>query len=193
MSLPAGTPVGAVSAQAVALLQATRRGSAQHGAAQVEKAALHIGAIAFIHRFGSSLNEYVHFHVCVVDGVFETVAGEGTTDSEVQASSPGVAFHPANGIDADTVAQVQTTLQKRILRAFVGLGVLESCDAKDMRAYAHSGFLVVAGVCIQAQDRATLERLLRYCVTRAAVLFTNHRASGGTRAPVPPCTGHAGP
>ena len=27
-----------------------------------------------IHRFGSSLNTHVHFHVCVVDGVFEAVA-----------------------------------------------------------------------------------------------------------------------
>ncbi len=30
---------------------------------------------SFIHRFGSSLNEHVHFQVCVVDGVFEEVAG----------------------------------------------------------------------------------------------------------------------
>ena len=36
------------------------------GAANVDKAALHIGAVAFIHRFGSSLNGHVHFHVCVV-------------------------------------------------------------------------------------------------------------------------------
>jgi hypothetical protein len=43
----------------------------------VNNAALHIGAVAFIHRFGSSLNEHVHFHVCVVDGVFEQVPGEG--------------------------------------------------------------------------------------------------------------------
>ena len=39
------------------------------GAAQVDRAALHIGAIAFIHRFGSSLNGHVHFHVSAVDGV----------------------------------------------------------------------------------------------------------------------------
>jgi hypothetical protein len=31
------------------------------GAANADKAALHIGAVAFIHRFGSSLNEHVHF------------------------------------------------------------------------------------------------------------------------------------
>jgi hypothetical protein len=42
----------------------------------VETAA-HLGVIAFIHRLGSSLNGQIHFHVCVVDGVFEEVAGEG--------------------------------------------------------------------------------------------------------------------
>jgi hypothetical protein len=65
------------------------------GAASVDKAALHIGAVAFIHRFGSSLNEHVHFHVCVVDGVFEEVPAS----ADVQASPPGVVFHPATGID----------------------------------------------------------------------------------------------
>jgi hypothetical protein len=46
------------------------------GTAQTDREHLHIGAVAFIHRFGSSLNEHVHFHVCVVDGVFEEVAGD---------------------------------------------------------------------------------------------------------------------
>nr|AAS20045.1 dihydrolipoamide dehydrogenase-like protein [Paenarthrobacter aurescens]AET43039.1 dihyrolipoamide dehydrogenase-like protein [Pseudomonas sp. ADP] len=78
-------------------------------------------------------------------------------------SSPGVIFHAATGIDAATVAPVQTTLQKRILRAFVARGLLENCDAKDMLGYKHSGFSVDAGVCIEAHDRAALERLLRYC------------------------------
>ena len=135
------------------------------GAAQVNKAALHIGAVAFIHRFGSSLNQHVHFHVCVVDGVFEQVAGEGDadTDADVQASPPGVVFHPASAIDAPAVTQVQATLRKRILRAFVGRGLLERSDAKDMLGYQHSGFSVDAGVCIEAHDRAALERLLRYC------------------------------
>jgi hypothetical protein len=119
------------------------------GAAQMDRAALHIGAVAFIHRFGSSLNGHVHFHVCAVDGVFEEVAG--------------IVFHPASAIDEAAVAQVQTDLRRRILRAFVGRGLLESCDAKDMLAYQHSGFSVDAGVCIEAHDRAALERLLRYC------------------------------
>ena len=32
-----------------------------------------------------------------------------------------------------------------------------------MLAHQHSGFLVDAGVCIEAHDRAALERLLSYC------------------------------
>ena len=123
--------------------------SHSRGAAQLDKAALHIGAVAFIHRFGSSLNEHVHFHVCVVDGVFEEVAG--------------VIFHPASGINETAMAQVHATLRRRILRAFVGRGPLESCDAKEMLPYQHSGFSVDAGVRIEAHDRAALERLLRYC------------------------------
>ena len=129
------------------------------GAVKVDKATLHIGAVAFIHRFGSSLNGHVHFHVCAVDGVFEEVAG----GADAQSSPPGIAFHPANGIDATAVAQVQTDLRRRIRRAFVGRGLLQSCDAKEMLAYQHSGFSVDAGVCIKAHDRAALERLLRYC------------------------------
>ena len=84
------------------------------GAVNVDKATLHIGAVAFIHRCGSSLNEHVHFHVCVVDGVFEEVADN-------------VIFHSASGIDAPAVAQVQATLRRRILRAFVGRGLLRYC------------------------------------------------------------------
>ena len=101
----------------------------------------------------------MHFHVCVVDGVFEEVAVEG----DAKSSPPGIAFHPASAIDETAVAQVQTDLRRRILRAFVGRGLIEKADAKDMLAYQHSGFSVDAGVCIEADDRAALERLLRYC------------------------------
>jgi hypothetical protein len=109
-------------------------------AAQVNRVALHIGAVAFIHRFGSSLNGHGHFHVCAVDGMFEKVPAQrqGDVDADVQASPPGIVFHPASAIDETAAAQVQTDLRRRILRAFVGRGFLESCDAKDMLAYQHS-------------------------------------------------------
>ena len=53
-------------------LQASSPGSVS--ADKASRASPHIGAVAFIHRFGSSLNEHMHFHVCAVDGVFEEVA-----------------------------------------------------------------------------------------------------------------------
>jgi hypothetical protein len=145
------------------------------GAAQVDKAALHIGAVAFIHRFGSSLNEHVHFHVCVVDGMFEALAGgaDAGVDTDTQADADDqsvpskVIFHPASAIDETAVAQVQATLRRRILRAFVGRGLLESFEAKEMLGYRHSGFSVDTSVRIEARDRAGLERLLRYCARPA--------------------------
>ncbi len=112
------------------------------GAAHVNKAALHIGAVAFIHRFDSSLNEHVHFHVCVVDRVFEELAGGTDGDTDDQSLPRKVIFHPASAIDQTTVAQVQATLRRRILRAFVGRGLLESFEAKEMLGYKHSGFSV---------------------------------------------------
>jgi hypothetical protein len=137
------------------------------GAASANKASLHMCAVTFIHRFGSSLNKHLHFHVCAVDGVCEEVAGEGDADAHAQACaqahSPGVIFHPATGVTADAVAQVQASLRRRILRAFVGRGPLEGFEAKEMLAYRYSGFSVDTSVCIAAQDRAGLKRLLRYC------------------------------
>ena len=107
------------------------------GAAQVDKVALHIGAIAFIHRFGSSLNQHVHFHVCVVGGVFEQVAGEGEADADVQASPPGVVFHPASvhhpplweGSDApmDAVAQSEPDWDSKSFGCLQPVTYLHTC------------------------------------------------------------------
>ena len=60
------------------------------GALSVGQTALHIGAVAFIHRFGSNLNEHVHFHVCVVDRVFEEVVGGDAGGADDKASSSNV-------------------------------------------------------------------------------------------------------
>jgi len=118
----------------------------------------------------------VHFHVCVVDGVFEAVAAplaqSVDTDAAAQVnpeSAPqSVIFHATTGLDESAIATVQANVRKRILRAFVARGHLEACDAKDMAERAASsshggGFSVDAGVRIEAADRAGLERLLRYC------------------------------
>jgi len=113
--------------------------------------------------------------------VFEEVAGcqEGdAADAASQASPPRIIFHPATGVTADAVGQALASLRKRILRAFVGRGLLESFEAKEMLGYKHSGFSVDTSVCIAAHDRTGLERLLRYCARPAFALERLRKAGG---------------
>ncbi|MBK9522286.1 MAG: transposase [Rhodocyclaceae bacterium] len=120
-----------------------------------------IGAVAFIHRFGSSLNAHVHFHCCVMDGVFEPSVN---TDDRVTDDVPGVSFHAAHQLDTLAIQAVQTRARQRILRAFVRRGLIDKDDAKEMVQWEHGGgFSVDASVCVEGNDRAGLERLLRYC------------------------------
>ena len=123
----------------------------------------HIGAIAFIHRFGSSLNAHTHFHCCIVDGVFQPAAKIGDTTGVADAVVE-VDFHAATGLDAAAIAQVQAQVRQRTLRAFVRRGLIDKSDADEMMGWEHGGgFSMDASVCISGTDRAGLERLLRYC------------------------------
>jgi Putative transposase len=127
--------------------------------------AARIGAVAFIHRFGSSLNAHVHFHCCVIDGVFEPFGtGDMSDDSVDDTVTNGVVFHAVHQLDALAIFAVQTRTRSRILRAFVRRGLIEKIDANEMAAWEHGGgFSVDASVCIEGNDREGLERLLRYC------------------------------
>lgn len=87
-------------------------------APQADVAALRIGAVAFIQRLGASLNTHVHFHVCVVDGMFESMPHNNNAD--VTEATPDVIFQAASGLDASAVTQVQAAVRTRILRAFLG-------------------------------------------------------------------------
>lgn len=60
------------------------------GVVNAGKAALHMGTLAFIPRFGSSLNEHLDFHMCVIDGVFEEVAATTEVTGQGQAITPRV-------------------------------------------------------------------------------------------------------
>jgi hypothetical protein len=114
--------------------------------------AARLGAVAFIHRFGSTLNPHRHFHCVVIDGVF--------------ASDPAgsIIFRAATGLDANAIAQVQACVRRRLLRSFVRRGLLPGDDARAMGQWEHGGgFSVDASVRIEAADRAGRERLLRYC------------------------------
>ena len=115
-----------------------------------------IGAVAFIHRFGSSLNEHLHFHCCIVDGTFEPVAN-ADDGAEVD-------FHAATVLDRFAIAEVQARVRRRVLATFVRRGLIDKADAEVMGGWVHGGgFSVNASVCINEKDRTGLERLLRYC------------------------------
>lgn len=79
-------------------------------------------------------------------------------------------FHPATERDARASARVQACVRQRLLRTLERRGLLEHEDAQAMAAWEHGGFSVDASVRIEANDRAGLERLLRYCARRAFAL-----------------------
>jgi Putative transposase len=108
--------------------------------------------VSFVQRFGSALNAHVHFHCCVIDGVF--AVGE---DGQVH-------FAEADALTPEDLAAVQQQVRARVLRWFARAGTLDPADARDMAGWHHGGgFSLDASVRIDGHDRAGLERLLRYC------------------------------
>jgi hypothetical protein len=139
-------------------LTAIERGLRQHSPGA--SAASRLGAVVFIHRFGALLNTHLHFHCVVVDGVFEADAEGG-----------GAVFHPASGLDAPAIGEVQAAVRRRMLRSALRRGLLSADDAQVMAAWQHGGgFSVDAQVRIEAHGREGLERLLRYCARPAFAL-----------------------
>ena len=114
-----------------------------------------LGAVVFIHRFGTLLNAHLHFHVVVIDGVFW---GEDAETLRFEA----VRLTP------EVVQRLQATIRKRIVRLFVRRGLLDKAEGDALCACEHGGgFSLDAGVRIKANDRQGLERLLRYCARPA--------------------------
>jgi hypothetical protein len=111
-----------------------------------------LGAVSFLHRFGSALNPHFHFHVVVLDGVFS----EGDDGS--------VTFHEATHLTADDVLRLERTLQRRVLRLFQRRGLLDEDTVENMLTWqASGGFSLDASVRIHGSDAGGRERLLRYC------------------------------
>jgi len=159
------------------LLRAVERCLREHSPGCGAKA--RIGAVAFIHRFGSSLNEHTHFHCCVVDGVFQPAANIGDTTDAADAVA-GVDCHAATDLDITAIAQVQAQVRQRTLRAFVRRGLIGKGDRDEMMGWEHGGgFSLDASVCIGGADRAGLERLLRYCARPPFALEHLHPLDAG--------------
>jgi hypothetical protein len=97
------------------------------------------------------LNHHLHYHCCILDGVFEPL-GAG-----------GVLFRQASAPTPEAVAAIEQQVRRRVLRWFSRHGLLDPDDARDMLAWASSGFSLDASVCIAGSNRAGLEQLLRDC------------------------------
>ncbi len=121
-----------------------------------------LGAISFLHRFGSALNHHVHLHVCATDGVFMPAAGGAGC-----CAPP--AFLPVRPITQADLATVTERVRRRVIRWFRLAHLLDASAAADMIAWENSGFSIDASVRIALIDRdvpsyfQSLEHLLRYC------------------------------
>ncbi len=101
----------AISAVLHILLRAIEADLRQSGGARSHA---RFGAVSFIHRFGASLNWHVHYHFCVINGVFEPAEDAG----DVPESSR---FRPAAELTPAAVAAIAE--QVRVLRCFWSKGL----------------------------------------------------------------------
>jgi len=153
---------GAVLHILLRALQATLREACPTAPASGSSASASFGAVSFLHRFGSSLNPHFHFHVLVVDGLFEQV--EDDTIQEPAHPETRLRFHEATGLTHELLKRLQHTVRRRVLRHFARHGLLEPHHAQDMLGWDHGGgFSLDGSVRIEGHDRAGLERLIRYC------------------------------
>jgi len=135
------------------------------------------GVVSFLHRFGSSLNPHFHFHLCVLDGLFEEIPGDASQDPADLETR--LRFHEATGLTHELLEGLQHTIRSRVLRHCRRHGLLEPHDAEDMLGWDHGGgFSLDASVRIEATDRAGLERLVRYCARGPLALERLHLVDG---------------
>jgi hypothetical protein len=130
-----------------------------------QRAKPRLGAVSFLHRFGSALNPHPHFHLAVTDGLFvrEQVGDNGS-----------LRFRPAADLNAERARALTPILQRRILRLYVRRGLLTDADAEDMLTWRGTGgFSLDGSVRIAAHDRPGLERLL-WGHRRAALVAPAH-------------------
>jgi len=96
-----------------------------------------LGAVSFVHRFGSALNGNIHFHCYVIDGVFSFEGKAVRFDEAV--------------ITPEAIAKVQAEVRERVLRLFKQRVLLSAEDVDTMRQWGHEGgFSLNADVTVAA-------------------------------------------
>jgi len=113
-----------------------------------------LGAVSFLHRFGSALNRHVHLHVCATEGVFVPAADGAGCDA-----SP--AFLPARPINQADLAALGVWLvfyqenvpdpfwakdERDRHRLLTQTEPVPAAAAADMLTWENSGFSVDASV-----------------------------------------------
>ena len=100
------------------------------------------------------------------------LALDGVISGDVER---GVRFHEATALEARDAEALARTVQLRVLRWFVRRGLLDPSAAADMRTWRGTGgFSVDGSVRIEGEDRAGLERLVRYCARGPLALERLH-------------------
>jgi hypothetical protein len=121
-----------------------------------------LGAVSYLHRFGSALNRHVHLHMCATDGVFTS-----TADGPACVAPP--AFLPARPIAQADLATLTERVRRRMIRWFRRTRLLDASAAADMLAWENSDFSIDVSVRIalfRLQLRVycqPLNHLLLYC------------------------------
>ncbi len=73
-------------------------------------------------------------------------------------------FRVVDELSEADVLRVQARVRRRVIKAFVRWGLVESDEGESMLEWHHGGvFSLDTSVRIEANDRAGLERLIRYC------------------------------
>ena len=118
-----------------------------------------LGAVSFLHRFGSALEAHVHLHVCATEGVFVPPADGARCDTPP-------AFLPARPINHADLAALGVWLvfyQEKVPDPFWAQGERDrhrlltqtepvpAAAAADMLTWENSGFLVDATCSDHAQ------------------------------------------
>ncbi len=81
-----------------------------------------------------------------------------------EADNSALECYEACDLTPDHIGQVESILQRRVLRYSRRHGLLDELDADGMLTWQGSGgFSVDASVRIEGEDRAGIERLVRYC------------------------------
>jgi len=101
-----------------------------------------LGAVSFLHRFGSALNHHMHLHVCATEGVFVPAADGAGGDA-----SP--AFLPARPINQADLAALTERVRRRVIRWFRLTRLLDTADAA-----AEAPARVSRSVCTESQAQA---------------------------------------